>query len=182
VFTRLLDMDDKTVLRILAVIMAETLAAGTDLVDALGSTLKVDVGQYWQPDDTYFTLVKDRDAVSAMLVEVIGETAAKSHLIETGSKKKAIIRKALDGDGPTKVEPWTPRYLAFPQRGYTLRPLRAASVRRGIDTYALPAGAWRSIQRRVPRDVRSGFGLQSLNLPRRPRTSFWFPLFPAIPH
>jgi len=62
-----------------------------------------------------------------MLVEVIGETAAKSYLTETGTRKKAIIRKALTGDGRTKVETWTPRYLAFPQRAYTGRVMAAAT-------------------------------------------------------
>ena len=125
VFARLLDMADKDVMRILATVMAETLAAGTGLVDTLGVTLNVDVGQHWQPDGTFFTLVKVREAVSAMLVEVIGETPAKSYLTETGARKKAIIRKALDGDGRTKVETWTPRYMVFPQVRYTSRPLSA---------------------------------------------------------
>ena len=62
-----------------------------------------------------------------MLAEVIGETAANSYLTEPGTKKKAIIRKALAGDGRSKIEGWTPRYVAFPQRGYTSRDLKAAS-------------------------------------------------------
>jgi hypothetical protein len=39
-----------------------------------------------------------------MPAEVIGETAAPSNLTETGTKKKALIREALAGDGRTKVE------------------------------------------------------------------------------
>ena len=60
-----------------------------------------------------------------MLTEVIGARAAKSYLTETGTKKKAIIRKALAGEGRTKVDGWMPRTLTFPQRGYTQRPLTA---------------------------------------------------------
>jgi len=60
-----------------------------------------------------------------MLAEVIGEAAARSYITETGSKKKAIIRKALAGEDRTKVEGWLPRYLQFPQVGYTDRPLTA---------------------------------------------------------
>lgn len=126
VFTRLLDVSDTDVMRILAVVMAETLAAGTSLVDTLGTILKVDVAQHWQPDDTFFDLLRDREAVSAMLSDVVGDSAAKAHLTETGSKKKAIIRKALTGDGRSKVERWTPKYLTFPQSGYTSRRLKAA--------------------------------------------------------
>jgi ParB family chromosome partitioning protein len=127
VFARLLDMTDAQVLQVLAVVMAETLAAGADLIDTLGQRLKVDCLQYWQPDEPFFALVKDREAVSGMLTEVIGETAANTYLTEPGTKKKAIIRKALAGEGRSKVDGWRPRYVAFPQRGYTSRDLKAAS-------------------------------------------------------
>jgi ParB family chromosome partitioning protein len=126
VFARLLDMTDTQVMQVLAAVMAETLAAGTELIDTLGQHLKVDCLQHWQPDEPFFVLVKDREAVSGMLAEVIGETAANSYLTEPGTKKKAIIRKALAGDGRSKIEGWTPRYVAFPQRGYTSRDLKAA--------------------------------------------------------
>jgi ParB family chromosome partitioning protein len=62
-----------------------------------------------------------------MLIEVIGETAANSYLTEPGTKKKAIIRRALAAEGRSKVEGWAPRYVAFPQRGYTSRDLKAAT-------------------------------------------------------
>jgi len=127
VFARLLDMTEPQVLQVLAVVMAETLAAGTDLIDTLGQRLEVDCLKDWQPDNTFFALAKDREAVSGMLAEVIGETAASSYLTEPGTKKKAIIRKALAGEGRTKVEKWTPRYMAFPHGQYTKRPLAAAA-------------------------------------------------------
>ena len=94
-FTRLMEKSDKDVLRLLAVVMAETLSTGTALVDSLGALLKVDVAAAWQPDDLFFDLVRDREVVSAMLTDVIGETAARSYLTDTGTKKKALIRKAL---------------------------------------------------------------------------------------
>ena len=125
IFARLSELSEADVMEFVGIIMAETLAAGTNLIDTLGSTLKVDIGQHWTTDDTFFALVKDREAVSAMLTEVIGASAAKSYLTETGTKKKTIIRKALAGEGRTKVEGWTPRTLTFPQRGYTQRPLTA---------------------------------------------------------
>jgi ParB family chromosome partitioning protein len=127
VFARLLDMTDAQVMQVLAVVMAETLAAGTDLIDTLGQRLEVDCLRHWHPDETYFALVKDREAVSGMLAEVIGETAANTYLTEPGTKKKAIIRKALAGDGRTRKENWKPRYMAFPRWGYTGRPTIAAA-------------------------------------------------------
>ena len=125
IFARLSELSDADVMGLVGIVMAVTLAAGTNLIDTLGATLKVDIGQHWTPDDTFFALVKDREAVSAMLSEVIGASAAKSYLTETGTKKKAVIRKALAGEGRTKVKGWTPRILTFPQRGYTQRPLTA---------------------------------------------------------
>ncbi|MGE0851985.1 MAG: ParB/RepB/Spo0J family partition protein [Hyphomicrobiaceae bacterium] len=128
VFARLLDMSDTQVMQVLALVMAETLAVGTDLVDTLGLHLKVDCLKHWQPDEPFFVLVKDREAVNGMLAEVIGETAANTYLTEPGTKKKAIIRKALDGDGRTRKEGWTPRYLAFPRGQYTKRNLLGAAA------------------------------------------------------
>lgn len=125
VLAKLMQLSDKDVLSILAVVMAETLAMGTDLVDTLGATPTVEVAAHWQPDDTFFELLRDREVVGAMLAEVIGETAAATYLTDTGTKKKALIRKALAGDGRTKVEGWLPRYLRFPQGQYTERPLLA---------------------------------------------------------
>lgn len=127
-FARLIDMSDAQVMQVLAVVMAETLGVGTGLIDMLGRHLGVDCLRHWQPDEPFFALVKDRETVTGMLVEVIGETAANSYLTETGTKKKAIMRKALLGDGRTKKEGWTPRYLAFAQGQYTSRP-RAAGER-----------------------------------------------------
>jgi ParB family chromosome partitioning protein len=125
VLAKLMQLSDKDVLGILAVVMAETLGVGTDLVDTLGATLAVDVAAHWQPDDTFFELVRDREVIGAMLAEVIGETAAATYLTYTGTKKKALIRKALGGEGRSKVEGWLPRYLRFPQGQYTDRPLLA---------------------------------------------------------
>jgi ParB family transcriptional regulator, chromosome partitioning protein len=129
VFEQLIEIPDKDVLALLAVAMAETLAMGTGLIDTLGSRLQIDIGAHWQPDDLFFDLARDREAVGAMLNEVIGETASRSCLTETGTKKKALIRKALAGDGRTKVEGWLPRYMAFPQAGYTERPATARQRR-----------------------------------------------------
>ncbi len=125
VLAKLIALSDKEVMRLVAVVMAEALASGTALIDTLGETLAVDVGKHWQPDETFFELARDREAVGAMLAEVIGEQAAAGYLTDTGTKKKAIIRKALAGDGRTKVDGWLPRYMRFPQSGYTERSLLA---------------------------------------------------------
>jgi ParB family chromosome partitioning protein len=125
VFAKLLEMADKDVNRLLAIVMAETLAAGTGLIDTLGQQLAVDVGAEWHPDDVFFGLLRDRESLGAILAEMIGKRAADSYLTATGTAKKDIMRKALTGDGRSKVTGWLPRYMAFPQDAYTQRPLRS---------------------------------------------------------
>jgi len=56
-----------------------------------------------------------------MLAEVIGQREADCYLTATGTKKKEIIRMALTGISREKVEGWLPRYMRFPQSGYTER-------------------------------------------------------------
>ncbi len=125
VFARLLDMTDAQVLQVLAVVMAETLAAGTDLIDTLGQRLKVDCLQHWQPDDTYLRPGQGPRGRHRHAGRGDRRDGGQQLSDRAGTKKKAIIRKALAGDGRTKVENWTPRYLAFPRQGYTSRPLQA---------------------------------------------------------
>jgi len=125
ILATLMSLPDDDVLALLAVTMAETLTMGTGLIDTLGAALAVDVGAHWQLDDLFFEVCRDREAIGAMLAEVIGDTAARSYLTETGAKKKAIIRMALDGNGRTKVDGWLPRYVRFPMAGYTSRPMLA---------------------------------------------------------
>ena len=99
----MIERTDARVMQVLAVIMAVMLAAGSRVIDTLGAILNVDMTTHWQPNEIFFGLVKDRETVSAVLDEGIGTAAANSYLTQTGIKKKATIRKALSGDGRTKV-------------------------------------------------------------------------------
>jgi ParB family transcriptional regulator, chromosome partitioning protein len=49
VFARLLALPDEAVLKVLTVVMAETLAAGSPLVEAAGVVVKPDVARWWAP-------------------------------------------------------------------------------------------------------------------------------------
>lgn len=124
VLERLLAMTDAEVMRLVAFITAETLCLGSDLVDELGHRLATDCAKSWQPDDTFFDLIRDREVIGAMLEDVIGD-AARSYTTDTGRAKKQIIRNALTGTNRQKVNGWLPKWLAFPQGGYTERPLTA---------------------------------------------------------
>jgi ParB family chromosome partitioning protein len=121
-FVRLLALDDAQVLDVLAVAMAETLDARSDVTDALGMHLAVDMASVWQADDALFDLIRDREVLLAMVGDVAGEVVAKANAGETGKTLKGIIRDHLDGiNGRAKVEGWVPRWLQFPASSYTSR-------------------------------------------------------------
>ncbi len=85
--------------------MAESLAAGSAVVEALGQHLKVDARPHWQPDDTFFELVRERATINAMLAEVAGKPVADANLAEKTKTQKTIIRDCLAGaNGRAKAE------------------------------------------------------------------------------
>lgn len=119
IFARLLTLGDKDVRRVLTVVMAESLEAGSDMVEAAGLTLGVDLHETWQADETFFALVRDKAVVSRMLSDVAGKAVANANLTATGKVQKDILKDYLTGaNGRTKVDGWLPRWLEFPARGY----------------------------------------------------------------
>ena len=122
VFATLLKLPNADVMRVLAVLAADTLAAGGALVEAVGAQLKVDVAASWQADQAFFDLVREKSVVNAMLAEVAGKAVADGNVAEKLKTQKQIVRDCLDGaNGPAQVAAWLPGWLAFPPRGYTAR-------------------------------------------------------------
>ncbi len=118
VFAHLLTLDDAVVLRIAACFMAGSLAVGSDVVEDVGTRLTVDARNFWQPDDTFFDLIRDRATVNAIVAEVAGEAIAKANVAEKAKTQKQIVRDCLAGaNGRAKVEGWLPGWLTFPARG-----------------------------------------------------------------
>lgn len=113
-FARLLALSDAMVLRVIALVMAETLAAGSVLVEAAGMAIKPDVGRWWKLDDTFLDLLKDRAAINALLSEVAGKAVADANVSEPGKVQKKIIHDCLTGEGRAQIEGFVPRYMAFP--------------------------------------------------------------------
>jgi len=118
-FLTLDKLPDEDVLRILTCLMAETLEAASGTVEALGSHLGMDMKAYWQPDDAFFNLLRDKKAVNAMLADIGGTDVAAANIAEPVKTQKRIIRDFLAGTGRPKVEDWLPGYLEFPFRAYT---------------------------------------------------------------
>lgn len=121
IFVKLAKLDDSKVMTILTFVVAETLQSGSVMVEELGSLLKVDMADHWQADETFFDLLRDKEAINAMLSEIGGKRVAESNLNGTAKVQKQIIRDFMTGEGRKQAKGWQPRYMRFPLEGYTKR-------------------------------------------------------------
>ena len=122
VFARLLELPDAVVMEVLGVVMAETLAAGSELIESLGIELGIDMADYWVADAAFHDLIRDREVLTAVLTEVGGATVAQAHAAEKAKTIKSVINDFLTGEKDrTKVDRWVPRWMAFPPSAYTTR-------------------------------------------------------------
>ena len=117
-FAKLLTMDDATVMRILTFAMAESLEAGSDIVEATAQTIDMEMAFLWEPDDAFFDILRDKKVINAMMGEIAGERTAKAHLTDTGAKQKQIIRNRIAGHGCEPDRAWRPRWMQTMPRHY----------------------------------------------------------------
>ncbi|TDW61576.1 ParB family chromosome partitioning protein [Novosphingobium sp. PhB55] len=119
---RLVALPDTEVLEVLALVMGETLAAGSAEVEALGTLVGLGMADWWQADEAFLDTLRDREVLLAMVAEVAGPQIAAANAREKGKALKAIIRAHLAGEGGReKKEGWVPRWMAFPPSTYTAR-------------------------------------------------------------
>lgn len=147
IFQRLLDLPDAVVMEVIAIVMGETLAAGSAAIEAVGMEIGVDMARCWQADDAFFELMRDREVLTRIVAEVAGETVASANAGEKTKTLKRIVRDHLDGtNGRDRRESWVPRWMAFPPAAYT--------ARGGVGTVAAHAKAQaaREIERPRPSD------------------------------
>ncbi len=136
IFVRLLALTDDAVTEIVAIVMGETLASGSAVVEAVGVYLGLDMANWWQPDDAFFDLIRDRQVVNAMLREVAGKKVADGNIAEKVKAQKGIIRDCLAGEnGRKKVEGWTPKWLRFPAASYTARPFATLAAWKKVERH-----------------------------------------------
>lgn len=121
-FLHLMTLPDDAVLDVLAIVMGETLAAGSEMIELLGGLLKVDMASVWQADDALLDLVRDREVIGRIVAEVAGDEVAAANAKESAKVQRQIVRDCLAGTGGrTKVDGWVPRWMAFPPSAYTER-------------------------------------------------------------
>lgn len=121
-FVHLTGLSDETVTAVLAIVMGETLAAGSAMVELLGALLNVDMASVWQADDALLDGIRDKEVIGGIITEVAGDAVASANAGEIVKVQRQIVRDCLAGtNGRAKVENWVPRWLAFPPSTYTDR-------------------------------------------------------------
>jgi ParB family transcriptional regulator, chromosome partitioning protein len=119
---RLLDLPDAVIMEVMALVMAETLAVGSELIETLGPVLSVDMANYWQADPVFYDLLRDREVMTTILAEVGGAAVASANAKEKGKVIKGVIADFLTGsNNRPKVDGWVPKWMAFPPSAYTDR-------------------------------------------------------------
>ncbi len=120
--TRLLELPDAVVMEVMALVMAETLAVGSEIIETLGPVLAVNMASYWQADQAFYDLLRDREVMTAILAEVGGAMVANAKEKEKGKVIKGVIADCLTGNNERpKLDDWVPKWMAFPPAAYTDR-------------------------------------------------------------
>ncbi|MBT2188628.1 ParB/RepB/Spo0J family partition protein [Sphingobium nicotianae] len=122
VFLRLIELPDPAVMEVIAVVIGETMAAGSAAVEPVGSEIGIDMADWWQADDALFGLIRDREVLGRIVADVAGQMVSTANAGEKSKTLKRIIGDHLAGaDGRAKVERWVPRWMQFPPSAYTAR-------------------------------------------------------------
>ncbi|MGE6691146.1 ParB/RepB/Spo0J family partition protein [Sphingobium xenophagum] len=118
----LLELPDEAVLSILAIVIGETLTAGSAIVELVGALLSVDMVAVWQTDDALLDSIRDKQVIGRIFAEVAGDAVATANAGESVKVQRQIVRDCLAGTGGrAKVDGWVPRWMAFPPSTYTDR-------------------------------------------------------------
>ncbi len=135
IFAALLQMSDEDVFDIVAFVMSETLEAGGNVVEAVLHVCEADPSKYWQPDETFWTLVRDKRAINAMVEDIGSKTLADECRTDTAKVQKQVITNRIDGIGCDQNSDWQPDWMSVPPR-------RIIS-----DAPSPPADAWERVSR-----------------------------------
>ncbi|MEP3785594.1 MULTISPECIES: ParB/RepB/Spo0J family partition protein [Paracoccaceae] len=118
VFATLQTLADSDVTRILTYLMAESLSVASPLIDTLGEVMETEMRQHWQPEETFFDLIRDKQVLNAMVGDLAGSNVAKSNAAETGKTQRIILCDCTNGTRTPADPNWTPPHMAFPSGSY----------------------------------------------------------------
>jgi ParB family transcriptional regulator, chromosome partitioning protein len=114
-FRHLVTLEDHVVHQLLALLVAECLSVGDPLIDILGTSASLTMSRYWQADEAFFDLLRDKATINAMLADVAGAEVASGNARETAKVQKGILRDCIEGrNGRTAPDSWVPKWLRFP--------------------------------------------------------------------
>jgi ParB family transcriptional regulator, chromosome partitioning protein len=113
-FAALLAMPEAAVLQVMALAMAETLDSNGPVVEAVLHTCRTDLSAYWQPDEVFFDLLRDKRVINAMVAAIGSTSLADSCAGDTAKAQKAIIENRITGEGCTPNLDWRPGWMQVP--------------------------------------------------------------------
>ncbi len=119
VLAKLITLDDESVMKIFTFVVAETLPCGSALVEVLSNQLDVDMAEYWQSDECFLSLLRDKSVINAVLKDTAGKAKADGNITSTAKVQKQLISEALAAKSDSDKPAWLPRYMRFPMRSYT---------------------------------------------------------------
>ena len=113
-FAALLAMPDPEVIQIVAVAMAETLASGGPAVEAVLHACGTDPAEFWNPDEAFFDLLRDKRVMTAFIADAVSSEAARDAEGETTKVQKALLAEALVARQTSHAAAWTPGWMQVP--------------------------------------------------------------------
>lgn len=115
-------LSDEDIIRLVTLVVGETLSAGSAAVELLGLHLNIDMADWWEADEAFLEPLRDRAILLELVEEVTGKLVADANRQEKTKVLKQIIRDYLAGtDGRSRTEPWVPRWMRFSPAAYTDR-------------------------------------------------------------
>jgi ParB family chromosome partitioning protein len=70
---------------VIAIVMGETLFAGSTAVEAVGLHIGVDMATWWSADDPFFDGLRDKEVLTALVAEVGGAEVVAANAKEKGA-------------------------------------------------------------------------------------------------
>ncbi len=115
-FAALIKMTDAEVMEILCFAMADTLACGGALTEAVLGACETDLAACWKPDDAFFDLCRDKRAINAMIADIASPSLAASCANETAKAQKEILRNRIEGAACEASPNWRPGWMQVPSK------------------------------------------------------------------
>ena len=105
-----------------------------------------DLGDYWQPDEAFFSLLRDKRSINALLSDIARPSVAEGMITETGKAQREAIKNRLRGNGVPKARPdWRPKWMQIPPARHIKSAPNCVA-----DNWLAIAGLFKSIERYVP--------------------------------